>query len=130
MLDVSQDLNLTDDSDHETAPEKKTRKTRSKTDKRARDTNESRNFEGVAKFPLTPRLENQMVDKDNKEKVDVSSPRGISELLKSSLVSHSLLSSPTSRSSPTYRTDENSVSPAVKRKKKRPQLSRSSTETH
>ena len=119
MLDVSQDLTLTDDSDHDTAPEKKTRKTVNS--KRARATKESRNFEGLAKFPLTPRPENQI-----KDKVDLSSPRGISELLKSPLVSHSLLSS----SSPTPRTDENSVSAAVKRKKKRPQLSRSSTVTH
>merc|ERR1712183_234998 len=82
---------------------------------------ESLSFDSIKKLPLTPK-ENLNLN----SKVDISSPKGISELLKSPLISHSLLAT----SSPVLKPDENSVSAPGKRRKKKLQLSRSSTTTN
>ena len=123
VLDISQDLTLTDDSDLETSPVKRTRKPRVNhlTTPVAKAPKESLSFDSVKKLPLTPKENLNLTSK-----VDISSPKGISELLKSPLVSHSLLatSSPVSKPS-----DENSISAPEKRRKKKIQLSRSSTTT-
>ena len=126
LLDISQDLTLTDDSDLETSPVKKIKKTKKAqaehlTTPVAKVTKESLNFDSLKKLPLTPK-ENLNLS----SKVDLSSPRGISELLKSPLVSHSLLAT----SSPVSKSDENTVLAPGKRKKKKLQLSRSSTTTN
>ena len=123
LLDISQDLTLTDDSDLETSPVKKIKKARAEHLKTpvAKVTKESLNFDSVKKLPLTPKENLNLTSK-----VDISSPKGISELLKSPLVSHSLLAT----SSPVSKPDENTVSAPGKRKKKKLQLSRSSTTTN
>ena len=122
VLDVSQDLTLTDDSDLESSPVKKIKKPRAThlTTPVAKIPKESLSFGSVKKLPLTPK-ENLNLS----SKVDISSPKGISELLKSPLISHSLLAT----SSPVSRPDENTISAPGKRKKKL-QLSRSSTTTN
>ena len=78
-LDVSQDLTLTDDSDLESSPVKKTKKKQTKILKTPvpKAPKESISFDCLKKFPLTPK------ENFNIHKVDVSSPKGISELLKS-----------------------------------------------
>ena len=121
-LDVSQDLTLTDDSDLESSPVKKTKKKQTKILKTPvpKAPKESISFDCLKKFPLTPK------ENFNIHKVDVSSPKGISELLKSPLVSHSLL--PTS--SHVLKHDENSTSSPIKKRKKKLQLSRSTTATN
>merc|ERR1719347_36903 len=80
ILDVSQDLTLTDDSDLETSPVKKKKTARKDPLKTpvAKVTKESPNFDSAKKLPLTPK-ENLNL----RSKVDMSSPKGISELLKS-----------------------------------------------
>ena len=137
ILDVSQDLTLTDDSDLERSPvKKKNKKPRSKP-RLTTPLAKKAPTDSVKKLPLTPK-ENLHLSR----KVDISSPKAISDLLKSPLITgHSLLaaSSPVSRldtentdcSAPVkiFQHGENISAPPNKRRKKL-QLSRSSTTTN
>ena len=84
VLDISNDLILTDDSDIEISPVKL--KSRAAAAARKK---EQLSFSVLKQLPLTPK-ENQA-----QKKVDVTSPQGISTLLKSPMVSGSLLATST-----------------------------------
>ena len=92
ILDVSRDLVLTDDSDIEQSPVKKASRKKISAPKTPVAKKNSLSFEVLKELPLTPK------DNLDKKKLDITSPQGISSLLKSPLVSHSILatSSPVS----------------------------------
>ena len=128
VLDVSRDLILTDDSDLEQSPVKQPKVPQLKTPVGKKD---SLSFGVIRKLPLTPK------ENLNSKKVDMTSPQGISSLLKSPMVGNSMLatssplsSKPTNSNSPEM-LDENSSSSnsstSFKKKKRKVQLSRSKT---
>ena len=84
VLDISNDLILTDDSDIEISPVKLKSRAAAAAKKK-----EQLSFSVLKQLPLTP--------KENlaRKKVDVTSPQGISTLLKSPMVSGSLLATST-----------------------------------
>lgn len=86
VLDISNDLILTDDSDIEISPVKLKSRAAAAAAKRKK---EQLSFSVLKQLPLTPK-ENMA-----QNKVDVTSPQGISSLLKSPMVSGTLLATST-----------------------------------
>jgi len=118
ILDVSRDLVLTDDSDLEQTPVKKKKCYKSPVPK-------TLSYDTIKKLPLTPK------ENITNKKLDITSPQGISDMLKSSLMATSSpVSSKPSSTNPPEILDENSSSSSTNKKKKRKMMSRSVTSTN